>query len=293
MNIAVIGSKGLSKDLGKKGTSSDIILYNTSFQGKNFTFIEPDKYPEKIQTLFQALNMSQFAILYITRELEKSMLGECILSLDMLGKQGIIVLEEVTQEEIKPFLFGTILDKYPMIGKEIPEIMKHFFDFQIECPSEPKVVIDHSFVVKSVGLVLLGTVVSGEVKKHDTLKIYPANKEVSIKSIQINDKDVETAFCYDRVGLCVKGIELQDVERGSVIAKNAKTAKTLDVRIIKNKFYKDDVPSNVMCMVGLQYVNAKFSEGKLDFGKEIVIDDEKIVILTPDKKMRIYGLAEY
>jgi selenocysteine-specific translation elongation factor len=293
MNIAVIGDKGLSKDLGKKGTSSDIILYNTSFQGKNFTFIEPEKYPEKIQTLFQVLNMSQFAILYITRELEKSMLGECILSLDMLGKQGIIVLEEVAQEEIKPFLLGTILEKYTIISRDIPEIMKHLFNFQPECSRETKVLIDHSFIVKSVGLVALGTVVSGEVKKHDTLKIYPANKEVSIKSIQINDKDVERAVCYDRVGLCLKGIDLQDAERGSVISKNVKTVKTLDVRIIKNKFYKDDVPSNVMCVVGLQYINAKFSEGKLDFAKEIVIDGEKVTILTPDKKMRICGLAEY
>jgi selenocysteine-specific translation elongation factor len=291
MNIAVIGNKGLAKDLGKKGTASDIILYNTSFQGKNFTFIEPDKYPEKIQTLFQALNMSQFAILYITRELEKSMLGECILSLDMLGKQGIIVLDEVTQEEIKPFLLGTKLENYPIISKSTPDIMKHLFDLKFECSKEPKVVIDHSFIVKSVGLVVLGTVVSGEVKKHDTLKIYPVNKEVSIKSIQINDKDVETAVCYDRVGLCLKGIELDDAERGSVIAKNAKITKTLEVKMIKNKFYKEDVPSNLMCIVGLQYVNAKFSEGKLEFSREIVIDDE-IVVLTPDKKMRIFGIAK-
>ena len=92
MNISIIGSKGLAKQLGKKGTSSDITLYNTSFQGRYFTFIEPEKYPEKVQTLFQAMSMSQFTILYLTADLPKNILGECIIAVDTLKKKGAIVL---------------------------------------------------------------------------------------------------------------------------------------------------------------------------------------------------------
>ncbi|MBU5688056.1 MAG: hypothetical protein KQA41_01005 [Candidatus Aenigmarchaeota archaeon] len=292
MNIAIIGSKGLAKELGKSGTKSDLALYNTSFQGKYFTFIEPQTYPEKIQTLFQTLNMSQFAILYITKDIEKIALGESIIALDILEKQGIIFLDGVDEAEILNLIKETNLKNYRII-KDVREVMQFLANLNIETIKEkPKVLIDHSFIVKSVGLVALGTVISGEIKKYDKLYVYPSKKEVLIKSIQIHDKDFDKAECFDRVGLALKGVELEDVERGNIIGENLISTKKLDgVSITKNKFYKDEIPSNVMCIVGLQYVNAKINENSIDFSKEIVFDNEKVIILTPDKKMRILGYA--
>ena len=184
MNVAVIGGKGLAKDLGKKGTSSDMTLYNTSFQGKYFTFIEPDRYPEKVQTLFQAINMSQFAIIYIKPDLPKNELGECILAVDMLKAKGVFVLEGVSEEEIRPVLTGTSLDGFPMLKAENAAILD--FLAKVELPKvegKPKVLIDHSFMVRSVGAVALGTVTSGRIKRHDKLKLWPEGKEVCIKSV--------------------------------------------------------------------------------------------------------------
>ncbi len=291
MNVSVIGSKGLAQQLGKKGTTSDITLYNTSFQGKYFTFIEPEKYPEKIQTLFQSMNMSQVVILYIKNDLPKNILGECIIAVDMLGMKGIIVLDGVDENEVS-FIKETSLKGFPMMQVDAGKIMEYLSSVRIEKKvGRKKVVVDHAFMVKSVGTVVLGTVVSGEIKKHDDLIIYPVKKSVLIKSIQMHDKDFDKAECYDRVGLSMKGVEVEEIERGSVVSDSMQCIKELKASINKNKFFREETPKNVMCVIGLQYVSSILEEDKLIFNNEVAFDNDKIIILTPDKQMRIFGIS--
>lgn len=293
MNISVIGSRGLSAKLAKKGTSSDITLYNTSFQGTYFTFVEPETYPEKIQTLFQAINMSQFSILYAAKDIPKNVLGECIIALDMLKKPGIIVLDSFDEDEMKQIVKGTHLGNFPIVANNSAEIMPVLSGINpAKTDAKPKVLVDHSFDVKSVGTVVLGTVISGEIKKHDNLKAYPSGKSVSIRSIQIHDKEFEKAVCCDRVGLSVKGADVADFPRGTVISDSVACAKEATITLDKNKFFRDEMPKNVMVVAGLQYVSAVMENGKLVFGKEITLENNEIIILAPDKKMRIIGIAK-
>ncbi|MBI2574207.1 MAG: hypothetical protein HYV78_02350 [Candidatus Wildermuthbacteria bacterium] len=293
MNISIIGSRGLSAKLAKKGTSSDITLYNTSFQGKYFTFVEPETYPEKIQTLFQAINMSQFSILYVTQDIQRNVLGECIIALDMLKKPGLIVLDSFPEDELKQFVKETHLKNFQILANNSAEIMPAISAFNaLKAEGSPKVLVDHSFDVKSVGTVVLGTVTSGEIKKHDNLKAYPSGKSVSIRSIQIHDKDFEKAECYDRVGLSIKGGDVSDFSRGTIIAQAMDCAKEANIILDKNKFFRDELPKNVMAVAGLQYSSAVMEGGKLVFGKEIALDSSEIIILAPDKKMRIVGAAK-
>jgi len=293
MNIAVIGSKGLAKELGKRGTSSDITLYNTSFQGKYLTFVEPELYPEKVQTLFQSLNMSQYVILYITPDLPKNVLGECIIAIDMLKRGGIIVLDGIQEEEIRPILNETFLRDFPIIESSPGKILDSIASFgPPKTEGKLKVIVDHFFLVKSVGTVVLGTVMGGEVKRHDKLKIFPNKKDILIKSIQIHDKDCEKASLFDRVGFCIKGVEVDELKRGCVISNEMDCLKEVDVKINKNRFFKEGDPKGVMCLVGLQYVRGILEGDKIIFENEIAYDKEPIIILTPDKFMRIFGVAE-
>ena len=280
MNISIVGSKSLAKELGKKGTTSDITLYNTSFQGRYFTFIEPEKYPEKIQPLFQSINMSQFSLLFVQNDLPKNILGECILALDTLKMRGIIVLNGTDENEIKQIIKDTSLKDFPIILNDTVKIMEFLSS------------IDHAFLVKSVGTVALGTVMSGEIKKHDNLTLYPVKKNVLIKSVQMHDKDFDKAGCGDRVGLSLKGVEVEDLGRGSIISDKIGVISELKVNINKNRFFKEDNPNNVMCLVGLQYVSSKLENDKLIFNSEIAIDNDQIILLTPDRQMRIFGLAQ-
>lgn len=52
LNVAVIGPEGYAKDLGKKGTVSDITFYNLKKDDITVTIIEPTRYPEKLSSLF-------------------------------------------------------------------------------------------------------------------------------------------------------------------------------------------------------------------------------------------------
>ncbi len=292
MNISIVGDKGLANTLGKKGTSSDITLYNTSFQGRQFTFIEPNTYPEKIQTLFQAINISHFVILYITSKLPKKDLGESIIAIDMLKISGLIVFDDIQEEEIKSIIKGTSLENFPMFENDSGKILEFLSKIDLQkIEGKPKVVIDHSFLVKSVGIVALGTVWSGEVKKHDKLMLYPSKIPVMIKSIQINDKDYEKATCYDRVGLVIKGVEVHDLKRGFIISNSIECTKEIKASFIRNVFFKEDIPKNAMAVIGLQYNSCELDGDKILFSKEVAFDGESIVILSPDKKMRIVGIS--
>ena len=103
-NIAIIGTEksgrtSLAANLGKKGTSSDITMYNNDKESRKMVFVDPQGYPKTLKPLITALNISDMAILCIPPDglnkdnPESVHTGECIVALDLLGlKHGIIAL---------------------------------------------------------------------------------------------------------------------------------------------------------------------------------------------------------
>ena len=88
--------------------------------------------------------------------------------------------------------------------------------------------IDRAFNVKGVGLVVLGFVLSGKVSIHDKLRMIPGTpgKFAEVKGIQVNDEDQESTERGIRVGLSLKGVELER-PRKSIMARrwNSRTFK--------------------------------------------------------------------
>ena len=80
--------------------------------------------------------------------------------------------------------------------------------------------VDSHFNVKGVGIVVLGFVAHGMIKKHDTLKVLPTEKTTQIRSIQKHDDDADNAIAGDRVGLALKNIESEDLDRGFVLTND-------------------------------------------------------------------------
>jgi selenocysteine-specific translation elongation factor len=74
--------------------------------------------------------------------------------------------------------------------------------------------------VKGVGVVVLGFVAQGTIKKHDVLKVLPTAKTTQIRSIQKHDDDADNAVTGDRVGLALKNIESEDLDRGFVLTND-------------------------------------------------------------------------
>ena len=77
--------KKFVRELGKKGTTSDLAIFDRKESDSIYTWTTPISYPDKIQSLLQSLNMGEYVILHVTK-LDK-FLGEQIIAINSLGLQ--------------------------------------------------------------------------------------------------------------------------------------------------------------------------------------------------------------
>jgi selenocysteine-specific translation elongation factor len=297
INFVVLGKQDLASEFGKKGTESDLTLFDRKESDIIKTWVIPNGFPEKIQPLFQAINLAEYVIFHVDK-LDK-FTGEQIIALDSLKKEKGILSHTFDVDEAKLDLMikGTVVEKYTKVDQDkIKEEMDKLEPISADGPSE--LLIDHCFDVKGVGTVILGKVTDGTIKQYDNLKLYPAGIDVLIKSIQMHDDPVTESICPARVGLAVKGAKPDEVGRGDVIAaEGVVDIKTeLELDFTKSPFYKSDIAENQGCLVniGLQIKAAKFvsiSPLKLSFEKPIICKKGDIaVILKPESTtIRILG----
>ena len=297
VNFVVLGKQDVVSDFGKKGTETDLTLYDRKESDIIKTWVVPNGFPDKIQPLFQAINLAEYAILYVDK-LDK-FTGEQIIALDLLKKEKGILSHtfDVDESKLAMMIKGTVVENYTKVDQDkIKEEMDKLEPLTNDDLSE--MVIDHCFDVKGVGTVILGKVTNGTVKQYDNLKLYPADIDVLIKSIQMHDDPVSESICPARVGLAVKGVKPDEVSRGDVISeKGAVDVKTeIELDFQKSPFYKNDIAENQGCLVniGLQIKAAKFSSIsplKLTFEKPVVCKTGQIaIILKPESTtIRILG----
>jgi len=297
INFVVLGKQDLASEFGKKGTESDLTLYDRKESDVIKTWVIPNGFPEKIQPLFQAINLAEYVIFHVDK-LDK-FTGEQIIALDSLKKEKGILSHtfDVDESKLNMMIKGTVVENYTRVEQDnIKEEMNALEPITNDNPAE--LLIDHCFDVKGVGTVILGKVSNGTIKQYDNLKLYPHNIDVLIKSIQMHDDPVSESICPARVGLAVKGAKPDEVGRGDVIsvadAVEIKTEIELDFE--KSPFYKSEITENQGCLVniGLQTKAAKFSSItplKLVFEKPIVCKKNDIaVILKPESTtIRILG----
>ncbi len=297
INFVVLGKQDLASEFGKKGTESDLTLYDRKESDIIKTWVIPNGFPEKIQPLFQAINLAEYVIFHVDK-LDK-FTGEQIIALDSLKKEKGILSHtfDVDESKLNMMIKGTVVENYTRVEQDkIKEEMNALEPITNDNPAE--LLIDHCFDVKGVGTVILGKVTNGTIKQYDNLKLYPHNIDVLIKSIQMHDDPVSESICPARVGLAVKGAKPDEVGRGDVISvENAVDIKTeIELDFEKSPFYKSEITENQGCLVniGLQTKAAKFSSItplKLIFEKPIVCKKNDIaVILKPESTtIRILG----
>ena len=297
INFVVLGKQDIASEFGKKGTESDLTLYDRKESDVIKTWVIPNGFPEKIQPLFQAINLAEYVIFHVDK-LDK-FTGEQIIALDSLKKEKGILSHtfDVDESKLNMMIKGTVVENYARVDQDkIKEEMNTLEPITNDNPAE--LLIDHCFDVKGVGTVILGKVTNGTIKQYDNLKLYPHNIDVLIKSIQMHDDPVPESICPARVGLAVKGAKPDEVGRGDVIsvedAVDIKTEIELDFK--KSPFYKSEITENQGCLVniGLQTKASKFSSItplKLIFEKPIVCKKNDIaVILKPESTtIRILG----
>ena len=230
VTVAVIGALGYSANLGKKGTSTDITFYNIKKGEDTVTLIEPERYPERLAPLFYAVSLSKTAIVVVDQI--DATFGECLVMLQCAEiRNGYFVLRNyIPKEKIEPLVRGTSLEKFEFLSDD-PTVLREKLLAEAsklkpaQLPAGQSAIgtvpVDHAFNVKGVGVVVLGVVTNGFVQKHATLKVLPGAKSAQVRSIQKHDDEFEVAGEGDRVGLALKNIEVEDLDRGAVLTNGS------------------------------------------------------------------------
>ena len=302
LTVAVLGAAEYAGSLGKKGTTSDVTLYNLKKGEDTVTFIEPTRYPERLAPLFYSVAMAEKAVVVVD-ELN-STLGECLVMLQCAGVTGgyFILRNYIPQEKIIQLIKGTSLEKYEFI-EDNPASLKEL------CLAEAAqkvnnaidgafgtVPVDHAFSVKGVGTVVLGLVAKGTIKKHDALKVLPGTKTTQVRSIQKHDDEFDTASKGDRVGLALKNVEVQDVDRGTVLTTDpaVKTSKTVQTRASLVKYWSTPLKAGMVLHLGhwMQFLNCKVEaitdEGDWRKSTLTLVLEKEIVHYTGDTAVLAY-----
>jgi len=318
ITVALLGALDYGSSLGKKGTSTDITFYNIKKGEATVTLIEPTRYPERLAPLFYAVSLSKKAIVVVDEI--NAAFGECLIMLQCADiKSGYLILRNyIPKEKIEPLLKGTNMEKFECIADD-PAFLREQLLAEAAKQKSPEapvgqqpvgtVPVDHSFNVKGVGVVVLGVVSSGIVEKHSMLNVLPGAKTAQVRSIQKHDDEFDVAGEGDRVGLALKNVEVDDVDRGVVLTNDPsiKTASKLETHAFLVKYWQMPIKPGMVMHVGhwAQFITAKVDAVAetgdpkkptltLSLDKPLVYrpNDKAVLMYLEGAKLRVAGTVE-
>jgi len=150
-------------------------------------------------------------------------------------EQGVIVITKIDQvseeyitivkEDIKKLVKGSFLEKAPIFNvscitnqgiEELKNTLRTLCskirplsdDGFFRCP------IDRIFTMKGFGTVVAGTVISGGLKKSETIEVLPIEKKSRIRNLQVHNQSVSEIFAGQRVAFNLTNIAVSEISRG-------------------------------------------------------------------------------
>ncbi len=266
--IGVPNSTDLANFIGKKGSENSITFYNRTYNGNVMTALEPSSVEEKFYAVLEILTLSDLVIL--STDYMDRYFGELAIACGLLGKK-VFVPEGNDPSQI---FEGAGLKGYEICEKEklLDKIVN--FSKEVNKDSGCRIDIDKSFNVKGIGAVALGLVRSGTVNVHDEL-YHTSGQLVQVRSLQSQDIDIKSAGPGTRIGIGMKGIEPEQVDKGTILSKDKNTfCKKLKVSFIKSKINEEQLETGKFYGFGSGF---SFSSAKVDEikGNEMTLTLEK------------------
>ena len=170
----------------------------------------------------------------------------------VLNKMDLVDEEwlELMEEEVRDQLQDTFLKDAPVVkvssvtGEGLKELTDEIVKMETsevqekEIHTIPRLPIDRVFTISGFGTIVTGTLISGIIRKDDTLQLYPWNAPCKVRNIQVHGKNVDECSAGQRVAVNLTGIKKEDISRGDVLASpnSMKGTTLLDVKL---KILKD------------------------------------------------------
>ncbi|HEV2166565.1 MAG TPA: EF-Tu/IF-2/RF-3 family GTPase [Thermoplasmata archaeon] len=284
VTVAVVGARGVAAELGKKGTQSDLTLYNSARDGHATTLVEPTHYPEKFAPLPVALSMADRTVLVVA-ELSREV-AETVATVDLFSMPVELLLgPAVGEREVHKAFKGTRIESAASAPLDLPKLRADLetWDGPPDSAGPTLVPIDHAFPVKGVGAVALGVVRRGTLKAHDRLTLFPTGKVVEVRSIQVHDVEVREAGVGERVGVALKGVEADELERGQTLAPEGALSVATEFRAPFERpcpYYRGriDAGAPFQLLAGLELVPVRLSGSE---GGVLSFDADRPVAFEP------------
>ncbi len=280
VTVALLGAAEIAKELGKKGTASDLTLFNLVHDEHAVTIVEPTQFPEKIPPLLTAVAMADRCLLVVP-ELSRPV-AETIAVLELTEVPTTVVVGPgVGDTEIARVLKGGRLADAPRVPLDLPHL-RELVESWVDPPREGpvRVPIDHAFPVKGVGAVALGVVRRGTLRAHDRLRLFPTPKVVEIRSVQVHDVDRKEAVVGERVGLALKGVEADELARGQVLAPEGSLEVASALRLgplTRCRYYRGDAGPGARLHLSLDLQSVPVALDQLSSTETLLAIDRPVV----------------
>jgi selenocysteine-specific elongation factor len=93
--------------------------------------------------------------------------------------------------------------------------------------------VDRVFTVKGFGTVATGTLISGVVAKDDEVEVYPAERRLRVRGVQVHGSKADRAVAGQRTAVNLADIEPAELKRGDVLSEpdRFRAVKQIDCRL--------------------------------------------------------------
>ncbi|MCP3324558.1 selenocysteine-specific translation elongation factor [Aeromonas hydrophila] len=167
----------------------------------------------------------------------------CINKCDLVSPDELLLLEESLLERVmdESAMVPDIVSVSAKTGANMAAlhtaIVRQLGDMaEHHAPREqaaPRLYVDRVFTANGTGTVLTGTLQQGRLKVGDKLRLYPADREVQVRSLQAYHQSVDEIGAVCRVAVGLKKVPHKEVARGHCLTSAAGQCETATHLIVR------------------------------------------------------------
>ncbi len=293
--VAVPYDLSIAESIGKKGSENSIMFFNRKEEGNTIVCLVPSNPEDKFHSVAETLMLADQVIID-TKNID-SVFGEVLVAAKLLKKRVIFTSEN----EVGAIAKGM---DYEVSDRDV--LVERIIRYQPQKVKEQEnqktvVLIDKVFPVKGVGTVALGFVKSGIVHVHDTLR-HNSGKEVFVRSIQSQDVDVDEAEVGTRVGLALKNVEYDEIDKGDILSSETfNNIEDISAKLEMTDIWEEDISEGrryelvsnfIVCDAEVKNFDKSTGTISLSLVKKVPLAKGDTFVLVRSRMPRIFACGE-
>jgi selenocysteine-specific translation elongation factor len=290
--IAVPADENLASFIGKRGSSNGITFYNRKLGEDTIVALFPSQEDEKIYALAEVLLLSSKVVIS-TATMDKRF-GEALVAASALGRMTLLTDDSDASALLRDS--GISNCRVVSRGELLDALHADSDPLDSDREAEVRVDLDRAFPVKGIGTVALGVVTRGTLRQHDKL-YHTSGRQLIVRSIQSQDVDVVSAGRGTRVGVSLKDIGDDEIDKGDLLtAALVRRSRKISIEYRVGKAAAEEVTEGAQYGLahGFSYsecVVTKVGAGELELELKAAVPAEAgdEVLLVRKKVPRIFA----